>query len=119
MYQPGPTPVFHDREQAREYRMREMSRAKAIFCTYPDYLTRQWAIWGLWWIDCAPEGANHILAPLQGKDGRPMGVSDNNENLGPNQALREARRKRGLNPFNGEQLVNTDLIPVNAWTPED
>jgi len=85
--------------------MKEIRRPYPIFCTYDPNWIKQWAIWGMWWIDCAPEGANHILAPLQGKDGRPCNYPDNNENLGPNKALRAARAKRGLNPFNGAQIV--------------
>ena len=104
MFEPG-EPRFTDRETAREYRKQEIARPDPIFSTYDPEWIRGFHKEALKWIDCAPEGANHILAPLQGKDGRPCNVWENNENIGPNRAMREARAVRGLNPFNGDQIV--------------
>lgn len=69
----------------------------------PQYLIDD-AEWRLRWIDCAPEGANHLLAPMQDKQGVPMGTAWN-ENVGPNEALRNARAARGLNPFSGLRVA--------------
>lgn len=61
------------------------------------------AEWRLRWIDCAPEGANFLLAPLQDKRGVPCGDAYR-EDVGPGIALREARSRRGLCPFSGRRL---------------
>jgi len=98
MFQPG-EPRFHDREQAREYRLKEIARPDPIFSTYPPEWIKDFHRQAMRWIDCAPEGANHLLAPLQGKDGRPCNAFENGENLGPNKAVRKIRAERGLNPF--------------------
>lgn len=65
----------------------------------PTYLIED-AEWRLRWIDCAPAGANHLLAPMQDKRGVPLGTHFN-ENVGPCQALRDAYAARGLCPFGG------------------
>lgn len=68
----------------------------------PNYLIR-FAVENLRWIDCAPEGASFIVAPMMDKQGTPMG-GKNNENLGPNQALRQARMNRNLHPISGKPI---------------
>lgn len=95
-----------DREAAREILTRKIaSERKCLadplcFTTIdPNYLIAD-AEWRLRWIDCAPEGANHLCAPMQDKTGTPMGTAWN-ENLGPNEALRDARAARGLHPLTG------------------
>jgi hypothetical protein len=121
MYDLGPDylarAIFTEREDARakltekiadQTRLRDAIEAEShllpqlrrTFTTIdPNYLIAD-AEWRLRWIDCAPEGANHIVAPMQDKNGVPMGgVYD--ENVGPCQALRDARSARGLNPFSG------------------
>jgi hypothetical protein len=65
----------------------------------PNYLIED-AEFRLRWIDCAPEGANHLIAPMQDKHGVPCGTAWR-EDVGPNRALRDARAQRGLNPFSG------------------
>jgi len=85
--------------------MEEIRRPYPVFSTYPPNWIKAFHIFAMWWIDCAPEGANHLLAPLQGKSGIPNDSINDNENIGPNKALRKARAKRGLNPFNGAQIV--------------
>lgn len=99
-------PQYNDRETARAFLTATIERQRRILADPraftnidPNYLIEV-AEFRLRWIDCAPEGANHLLAPMQDKRGVPMGgVHD--ENVGPGQALREARAKRGLNPFVG------------------
>jgi hypothetical protein len=113
-------PIFTDRETARlklalkadsQRRLAAQIEAekhlpagcRRTFVTIsPVYLAED-AEFRLRWIDCAPEGANHLLAPLQGKDGVPMsGVSY--EAVGPGPALREARLKHGRHPLSGLPL---------------
>lgn len=87
-------PIFTDREAAR-------SALTAKVASQRGELAAD-AAWRLRWIDCAPAGANHLLAPLQDKRGVPMG-GVYHENLGPSQALREARARRGLHPLTGRR----------------
>lgn len=103
-------PNNQTRERARENLTKKVAGQRRIladphaFSTVdPHYLIED-AEFRLRWIDCAPEGANHQVAPLQDKDGVPMG-GNYNENVGPNEALRNARSKRGLNPFSGEKVT--------------
>lgn len=97
-------PIITDRETARDQLTRKIESQRRLladpygFSTYdPNWIIED-AEWRLRWIDCAPDGANHIMAPLQDKRGVPMGDAWQ-EDVGPNQALRAARVKRGLNPF--------------------
>jgi hypothetical protein len=97
---------FTEREAAREILTRKIEGQRRIladpngFATVdPNYLIED-AEFRLRWIDCAPEGANHLVAPMQDKRGVPMGGVFN-ENLGPNRELREARIARGLHPIAG------------------
>ena len=110
-------PIVTDRETARaklseklawerEFLARKQAEAhlpaalRQNFSTMPSEWIIEDAEWRLRWIDCAPDGANHQCAPLQDKQGVPMGTA-RNENVGPGLALREARAARGLNPFSG------------------
>lgn len=96
----APQPIYIDRETARETLTRKVNAPAPIFATIdPDYL-REDAAFRLRWIDCAPEGAWHLPAPLMDKTGTPMGTAWS-ENVGPCQALRDARAARGLNPLSG------------------
>lgn len=102
------TSQFHSREDAREKliakikHQNEILRDPHAFSTIdPHYLIDD-ALFRLRWIDCAPEGANHIVAPMQGKSGIPCDSYNDREDVGPNQALREARIRHGRNPFSGE-----------------
>lgn len=89
-----------DRETAREVLTRKVSARDPLFATIdPSYL-RADAENRLRWIDCAPDGARHCVAPLQDKQGIPMGGTWS-ENVGPSKALREARLARGLHPLVG------------------
>jgi hypothetical protein len=97
-------PIYTDRETARVKLAAKLSAPDPIFSTYPEDLIREDAAWRLRWLDCAPDGANHCLAPLQDKRGVPMG-GVYNENIGPNQALRAARLRLGRNPFGGNGAV--------------
>lgn len=100
------TPIYKTREEAREIlatkiegQRRLLADPRAFSTIDPNYLISD-AEWRLRWIDCAPEGSNHLCAPMQGKDGVPMsGVY--NENLGANLAVREARIARGRHPISG------------------
>jgi hypothetical protein len=99
-------PVFNDRETARrklrekiESQQRLLADPHGFSSIDPSYLIAD-AEWRLRWIDCAPDGANHHLAPMQDKRGIPMG-GVHREDVGPCQALRDAREARGLNPFCG------------------
>lgn len=101
------TARFTDRETARGVLLGKIDAERRLladpraFCTIdPSYLIRD-AEWRLRWIDCAPDGANHIVAPLQDKTGTPMGTA-RDENMGPCQALRDARTAVGRNPFSGQ-----------------
>jgi hypothetical protein len=99
-------PVHHDREAAREALTRKIAGERKLLADPQGFSTidPNWLIadaeWRLRWIDCAPDGANHIVAPLQDKAGVPMGTA-RNENVGPGRALREARAARGLHPIAG------------------
>jgi hypothetical protein len=100
-------PIFKTREEARailttkiENQRRAAADPRSFATTPPAYLIRD-AEWRLRWIDCAPEGANHQCAPLQDKNGVPCG-GNYDENVGPGQALREARVRHGRNPFSGQ-----------------
>lgn len=73
------------------------------FITHDPALLVADAEWRLRWIDCAPEGANFLLAPLQDKAGVPCGDAWS-ENVGPGEALRSARAARGLCAFSGRRL---------------
>jgi hypothetical protein len=57
------------------------------------------------WMDCAPEGALFLPAPLSGWRGEPFTMR---EPQGPShpgsKALREARARRGLHPITGERV---------------
>lgn len=100
---------FTDRETARERLTTKLAGQRKIladFEKYPPgdhrrpftYIDPQFLIddaeFRLRWIDCAPEGANHITAPLQDKDGVPCG-GNVREDVGPGKALRAAYAKRG------------------------
>lgn len=99
-----------DREEARAYLLKKVADAKRAmadprhFSTYPVSEILRDAEWRLRWIDCAPEGARFGLAPLQDKNGIPCGGTWN-ENVGPNQAMREARLAHGRNPFGGDGYI--------------
>lgn len=110
-------PIFTDRETAREKLTAKLEREQRLlakieeerklpascrttFTTFsPNWIIED-AEWRLRWLDCAPEGANHQLAPLQDKNGVPMG-GVYNENVGPGEALRNARAAHGRNPLSG------------------
>lgn len=119
-------PIFTDRETARrkleakvadQTRLLEQIRAEATlppwarstFTTIsPEYLLGD-ARERLRWIDCAPEGANHLVAPLQDMNGTPMGTV-RDANMGPCAALRDARAARGLHPISGRPLEQTEVV---------
>lgn len=103
----APEPIHTDRESARAqlqvkiaHQRKSLADPQPFSTIDPNYLIAD-AEWRLRWIDCAPEGANHLIAPMQDKSGVPMGCNWN-ENVGPCAALREARIARGLNPFSGQ-----------------
>jgi hypothetical protein len=95
---------FTDRETARELLTQKIARERRLladprgFSTIDPHWIIEDAEWRLRWLDCAPDGANHICAPLQDKRGVPMG-GVHNENVGPCQATRDARAARGLTPY--------------------
>jgi hypothetical protein len=101
-------PIFNDRETARRKLLDKIASQNAGLgdsryrSTIDPHFLIEDANWRLRWIDCAPEGANHQLAPLQDKQGVPCGGCWN-ENVGPNQSLRNARAARNLNPFGGNR----------------
>lgn len=89
------------RDEARSYLTLKIEHqrliqadARAFTTIDPQYLIDH-AEWCLRWMDCAPEGARHFVAPLQDKDGRPCGANFS-ENVGPSKAMREAWIARGL-----------------------
>lgn len=97
-------PIVTDRETARAKltakiasQQRLLADPHAFATIDPNYIIAD-AEFRLRWIDCAPEGANHCLAPMQDKRGVPMGGVFN-ENVGPCKNLREARIARGRHPF--------------------
>lgn len=106
----APKPQFTDREAARELltkKVASMQKHLADLELYrpgdhrrpfmtmdPNWLLED-AEFRLRWIDCAPEGANHICAPLQGKSGIPMDTANDHELIGPGAALRRAYARRG------------------------
>jgi len=100
-----------DRETARAALIAKIAGQKRIlndplgFATIDPNILIADAEFRLRFIDCAPDGARHCTAPLQDKNGTPMGGVFN-ENLGPNRALREARIARHLNPFSGKPATD-------------
>jgi hypothetical protein len=97
-------PIYTAREDARAKleakiasERRHLADPLAFATIDPHYLIAD-AEWRLRWLDCAPAGANHLLAPLQDKRGVPMG-GVHREDVGPCKALREARAARGLDPL--------------------
>lgn len=68
------------------------------------------------WMHCAPSGAVFLVAPLSGWRGEPftarapIGVY-----LLPGRNMREARIKRGLNPFNGERFGAEGIVSADEW----
>ncbi len=107
-----------DREEAREMLLSKVERYTRVaaliadpsiplhrkpFSTHDAGQIAADAEWRLRWIDCAPEGANFLLAPLQDKRGVPCGDAYR-EDVGPGEALRNARAARGLCPFSGRRL---------------
>lgn len=97
-----------DREQARatlltkveSCRVHEADQllpayARKHFCTYDPKAMREDAEFRLRWLDCAPEGARFVTAPLMDKQGTPLGMN-NDENIGPGKAMREAYARRGF-----------------------
>ena len=100
------TDTRKDREAARvallakiDHLTRSLTDPKSFATIDPNYLIED-AAFRLRWIDCAPAGARHCVAPLQDKNGVPMGAAWN-ENVGPCEELRKARAARGLHPFAG------------------
>lgn len=95
-----------DREAARAYLLAKIESQERLLADPhgfssidPHYLIED-ARWRLRWLDCAPEGARFCLAPMQDKQGVPMGGAWS-ENLGPCKALREAYAARGFHPLGG------------------
>lgn len=84
-----------DREQARDILTRKIESSHKLiadpqgFSTYSPHELIRDAEFRLRWIDCAPEGANHLVAPLQGAYGVPMGASAGYE-VGPGEGMRAA-----------------------------
>ena len=114
-------PVYHSREEAREYFQRMIRSPYPLFATYdPNWLRAYW-IFCNWWLDCAPDGANHLLAPMQGKSGIPNDSINDSENIGPGKFLRAARAKRGLDPICGlhPNGLPTDMGPGPSADPLD
>ena len=101
-------PNLKTREEARSYYERNIpatleSIRRGDFCTHDQGYLVRFMKFNQRWIDCAPEGAGFILAPLQDFAGVPCGPATD-MNVGPNEALRNARAKRGLCPFSGRPL---------------
>jgi len=84
------------------------------FSTHDPNMIVADAEWRLRWIDCAPEGANYLLAPLQDKAGVPCG-SAWREDVGPNRELREAYAARGLHPIAGPWFLRREAGTLEAF----
>jgi hypothetical protein len=107
-------PIFKTREEARVLLTEKLERERDflarlymgenLFSTFDPRWIIEDAEWRLRWIDCAPEGANHQCAPLQDKQGVPMGGVVH-ENLGAPKNIRELRLARGRHPLTGRPLV--------------
>lgn len=93
----GPHDRSLTREQARQYLTAKLARTEDGYGTVAD------AEWRLRWLDCAPEGAWHCVAPLQDKRGVPCGEATR-EQVGDGLALRQARAKRGRHQHSGAEL---------------
>lgn len=94
------------REARKHYAEGLLSQYKSLedprsFSTYSRTDLIAFYIDRLRWIECAPEGAWFIVAPMQDKHGVPCGT-EFRENIGPGPALRKARIRRGLHPISGE-----------------
>jgi hypothetical protein len=64
---------------------------KAFTTTDPNWLIGYFEHC-LRWIDCAPDGANHLVAPMQGRYGVPLGAQLN-YGVGPGEAMRRATER--------------------------
>jgi hypothetical protein len=92
-----------DRESARESLTKKAAKCRRDLATTPrPFSTVDPAViladaeWRLRWIDCAPAGANHQIAPMQDKRGVPMGGVFYESVEAGSKALREAfDRRRG------------------------
>lgn len=99
------------REARKYYAEGLLSQYKSLedprsFSTYSRTELIAFYIDRLRWIECAPEGAWFIVAPMQGKDGVPCGLI-RDENVGPSKALRRARIRHGVHPFSGRRADGT------------
>jgi hypothetical protein len=99
-YSARPRSRHTDREAARATLTAKAERyERAVndpkhFATIPPQVILEDTLWRLRWIDCAPEGANHQTAPMQDKNGTPMGMVFS-ENIGPSKASRDSMANRG------------------------
>lgn len=85
------------------------------FSTIPPQALIDDAEHRLRWIDCAPEGARHCVAPLQDKAGVPMGTTwREGPTNAPGKALRQARIARGLHPFDPSSTLATVHGPATV-----
>lgn len=69
------------------------------FITIDPGFLAQYAEDCLRWIDCAPAGALHLVAPLCGLDGTPMGDRRVGLAVEACENMRAARQRRGMHPF--------------------
>ena len=123
-------PVVHrDREEARATLLAKLESHTRMaaqitdpsiplhrkpFCTHDPNVIAEDAAWRLRWIDCAPEGANYLLAPMQDKAGVPCG-SAWREDVGPCRELRDAYAARGLHPIAGPWFARRDAGTLEAF----
>src|SRR5262245_6168042 len=107
-------PVERDRESARLILHAKVTAPPPLFSTIDPAIITADAEWRLRWIDCAPEGARHGVAPMQDKQGVPCGTCFS-ENMGPTRDLRDARIRHGLHPISGQPVA---YGPATPWAVE-
>lgn len=95
---------FTSREQAREYLTAEVARQLRQLADPNDFCTydRNWLLAYqrrlLRWLNCAPEGANHLVAPLQGRYGVPCGERGSYD-VGPSEGMRRVLERKHGRPW--------------------
>lgn len=102
-------PDRRNRERVRVSLMARVAEEDPRLVAYQRHVLR--------WIDCAPEGALFLTAPLQGWDGTPLRSKEPQGPWGRYQKnLREARVARGLHPLGGRFGENGRPVgPAEAY----
>lgn len=90
---------YHDREACREWLQRQVDKPDPEWSTHDPATLRRYQQKVLRWMDCAPEGAAFLVAPLLGFDLKPMGGrSPHGPAWCPCKRIRDLRAADGYDP---------------------